>query len=142
MKGNPDLDIERQLKNIEPLPLPPGLRGRVLAGAAKLRTKRASLSPLLRKCLISSIVIFAAALTADPVLSHRESDRIAAIVGSSVRSPDLTDDPMLRIDVLAILPDIEVASTERGLHLKNEPNSRQTRLSFERELIKEKFDAL
>jgi len=140
MNAERDGDIEQRLKGVLP-PIPPGLRERILNGAAKRKKDRTALTPLLRICLVVSTVIFVAALAADAVLTHKEAIRTAALIGPAGQPAGLIEDPIMRADILAAIPRAEITFAERDARSGDKPIFRRLRLSGIKELLKEESDA-
>jgi len=134
-------DIEELLKNIPLAPVPPGLRGRILGGIARRRSERAVLTPLLRVCCIASVVIFFSALAADAILTRQEAVRTATFFPSAVQPADSAEDPMLRTDVLAGIPNSGKMLMNRVFRRAFEPDRRPLLSHIERDLFEEESHA-
>jgi len=75
--GSPD--VERELGRLMIVPVPPGLRQRVLDRAAEARC-RTVLTPGLRRLAIAAAALIIAVLVADPILSRHEAVRMSALL--------------------------------------------------------------
>jgi hypothetical protein len=75
--GSPD--IEAKLGRIAPLPVPPGLRRKVLGRAAEAGKSKA-LTPGLRTLSAACAVLIAAILVIDPLVGRHEATRLAALL--------------------------------------------------------------
>jgi hypothetical protein len=134
-------DIEELLKNIPPVSVPPGLRGRILGGIAKRRAERTVLSPLLRVCFIVSMVVSFSALAADAILARREGIRTAALFPSAVQPAEMAEDPILQADVLAAIPNDGKMLENCVFRPVAKPDRRSLLSSIERDLLEEESHA-
>ena len=92
-----DASVERELRRFVPVPIPPGLRARVLPRAAESK-QNSLLTPAMRLAAAGCAVLVAALVLLDPVFARQETARLAALLdgrGVIVRTngpaPELAD---------------------------------------------------
>jgi hypothetical protein len=79
IEHHPD-DIGESLGRLVPLPVPSGLRRRIMASVLESR-KNAVLTPRMRVIATICLVLASMAMAWDAVISKRQSGRIAALLG-------------------------------------------------------------
>lgn len=79
--------VEQELKRLVPAAVPPGLRQRVLAGAAEAR-RGALLAPWMRVTAAVCSILIGTVLAIDPLLSGHEEARLTTLLnGRSAAAP-------------------------------------------------------
>lgn len=71
--------VERELRRLAPMAVPPGLRGRVIARAAEAR-RGALLAPWMRVSAGACSVLIVTVLVTDSLISRHEEARLAALL--------------------------------------------------------------
>jgi hypothetical protein len=80
--------VERELRRLAPMAVPPGLRGRVIARAAEAR-RGTLLAPWMRVSAVACSVLIATVFVTDPLIGRLEEARLAALLDgrSAVAAP-------------------------------------------------------
>ena len=133
--------IERRLKSLTLKTASPGLRERVLKGAAKHKKEAAWTTPLLRWSLAACAAILALIFITDTALSRRQQDRLQAFMDGAPRMQDrAADENRVLAEVLGepvgrklFAQDGRIAAEERG-------TGQARRGELLKELLKEDFD--
>ena len=102
-------DIEVELGRLAPVPVPPGLRQRVMDRAAQTR-KHAALTPRLRIAAVTCSVLIVMLLAADPLLDRHEAFRLASLGDIRVQPGPSGETPAVLAEVLDGTSDVEEAA--------------------------------
>ena len=82
--------IEHELRRLVPVPVPPGLRSRIVARASEAR-RGALLRPWMRVATAACSVLIAALLALDPLVSRLEEARLTALLDGHSAVASRTD---------------------------------------------------
>lgn len=119
-------DIERDLGRLSPIPVPPGLRRRIIDRAGESRGK-ALLSPGMRIAAVACPILIVALLTADPFLNRHEAARLAAAVDGQGRLGPEAEASAVSAEVLGGIGDAAEAARMARWEIVAEAASRKER---------------
>jgi TPR repeat protein len=105
--GNGSPDIERQLKQLDPRPVPPGLCERML-GSATEAGKNTALSPRMRVAAVALTILLVAALGINLFIGGQEKARLAILLeGPALSVPAGPEASLIWTELAADLGDID-----------------------------------
>lgn len=92
--------VERELRRLAPMAVPPGLRGRVIARAAEAR-RGALVAPWMRVFAVACSVLIAIVLVTDPLIGRHEEARLAALLDGRPSSRPTEEEVSELAEILA-----------------------------------------
>ena len=106
--------LEKTLAELVPRPAPPGLKGRILASADEVK-ERVVMTPRMWSVAAACLVLIAAVLVGDAIISRSQMDEIFALVGRpSAPAPPAQDLSSVLAELGAAGVGMEVRAGERS----------------------------